>query len=391
MRKRIPLLKGKWTKQVLVEHYRVGLVTTRTLCDVMAAVHGCPPSSTERALRKLRAVGLVEVRTQLMEPGRASPRGRKADVLVLTEGGIKAAVKVAEKMPISKRKGPGRYWRTVATNKEEHDLLLAGYLAALCGSLRPSRDERFGWAPERVGGEAGAARLIRSFTQAELRPDGFITLRATDRGTHHALRRHILLEADAGSQHRGVVIGKLKRYLNLIYSMTWSTRDPDPSWGLPLVVFASFDPERSFAVLRWMREALSASHAVGMDNELLRHGIRLEDFFAATNVRWWSGYGAMGAAYACPAVRLVRRDPESVALRTGLRPIWGLTSMPAIMHRLDRDRIRGEAEVEALHHRRLLEGALYDDAVDLPELAARRAEAVRHNAIVHDLRRFRVA
>jgi hypothetical protein len=124
---------------------------------------------------------------------------------------------------------------------------------------------------------------------------------------------------------------------------------------------------------------------------LLRHGIRFEDFFAATNVRWWSRYGAMGAAYACPAPRLVRRDPESVALRTGLRPIWGLTSIPAIMQRLDRDQIRGEAELEAMHHRRLLAEALEDDAVGLPELAVRRAEVLRLNAIMHDLRRFRVA
>ena len=65
--------------------------------------------------------------------------------------------------------------------------------------------------------------------------------------------------------------------------------------------------------------------------------------------------------------------------------------MPAIMHRLDRDQIRGEAEVEALHHRSLLEGALYDDAVDLPELATRRAEALRLNAIVRDLRRSRAS
>lgn len=391
MRKRIPLPKGRWVEQVLVEHYRVGLATTRTLGDIMAALHGCPPSSTERVLRKLKAVGLVEVRTHLTEPGRSSPRGRKTDVLVLTEEGLKAAVKVAETMPISKRKGPGRYRRTVATNKEEHDLLLAGYLATLCGSLRLSRDERFGWTPGRVGGEAGAARFISGFTQAGLLPDGFVTLRATDHETHHPRRRHVFLEADTGTQHRGVVVGKLKRYLNLIYSMTRSMQDPDPSWGLPLVVFASFDPERSFAVVRWMREALSASHATGADNELLGHGIRLEDFFAATNVRWWSAYGALGAAYASPASRLVRRDPESVARRTGLRPTGGLTSMPAIMHRLDHDHIRGEAEVKAMHHRRLLAEALEDDAVGLPELAVRRAEVLRLNAIMHDLRRFRVA
>ncbi len=375
---------------MLVEHYRVGLATTRTLGDIMAALHGCPPSSTERALRKLRAAGLVEVRTQLAEPGKASPRGRKTDVLVLTEGGLKAAAKAAETMPISKLKGPGKYRRTVARRKEGHDLLLARYLAALCGSLRPSRDERFGWTPGRVGGEAGAVRLIGGFTQGGLRPDGFVTLRATDHETHHP-RRHILLEADTGTQRKGVVVGKLKRYLDLIYSVTWSGRAPDPSWGLPLVVFASFEQERSLAVVRWMREVLSASHATGADNELLRHGIRLEDFFAATNVRWWSRYGVLGAAYACPASRLVRRDPESVARRTGLRPIGGLTSMPAIMHRLERDRIRGEAEVKALHHRRLLADVLEDDAIDPSELAARRAEVLRLNAIVHDLRRFRVA
>lgn len=376
---------------MLVAHYGVGLVTTRNLCDIMAALHGCPPSSTERVLRTLKAAGFVEVRTQLTEPWRSSPRGRKTDVLVLTREGLKAAVKAAETSPISKRRGPGRYRRTVARRKEEHDLLLAEYLATLCGSLRPSKDERFGWVPERVGGEAGAARLISGFTQADLRPDGFVTLRATDRGTHRVRLRHILLEADTGTQRKGVVMGKLKRYLHLISSMTRSRGDPDPYWGLPLVVFASFDQERSLVVVRWMREALSAPHAIGADNELLRHGIRFEDFFAATNVLWWSRYGAMGAAYACPALRLVRRDPESVALRTGLRPIWGLTSMLAIMQRLDRDQIRGEAEVEALHHRRLLEGALYDDTVGLPELAIRRAEALRLNAIVHDLRRPRVA
>ncbi len=187
------------------------------------------------------------------------------------------------------------------------------------------------------------------------------------------------------------MIGKLKRYLRLISSMTQGRREPDPSWGLPLVVFVSFDPERSLSVVRWMRETVFAPNALGTDGELLRFGIRFEDFFAATNVRWWSRYGAQGAAYACPALRLVRRDPESVALRTGLRPIWGLTSMPAIMHRLDRDQIRGEAEVEALHHRRLLAGALYDDAVDLAELTTLRAETLRLNAIVHDLRRSKAA
>ncbi len=392
MRKRIPLPKGKWAEQVLVEHYRVGLATTRILGNIMAALHGCPPSSTERVLRKLKAVGLVEVRTQLAEPGRSSPRGRMTDVLVLTEEGLKAAAKAAETGPISKRKGPGRYRRTVARRKEEHDLLLAEYLATLCGSLRPSREERFGWTPERVGGEADAARFISGFTQqADLRPDGFVTLRATDRKTRYARYRHILLEADTGTQRKGVVIAKLKRYLNLIYSMTRSTQDPDLSWGLPLVVFASFDPERSFAVVRWMREALSSVSTTGIEGELLRHGIRLEDFFAATNVRWWSRYGALGAAYTCPAFRLVWRDPESVACRTGLRPIGGLTSMPAIMHRLERDRIRGEAEVEALRHRRLLEVALHDDTVDPSELVVRRAEALRLNAIVHDLRRPRAA
>ncbi len=392
MRKRIPLPKGKWVEQVLVEHYRVGLATTRTLGDVMAALYGCPPSSTERVLRKLRAAGLVEVRTQLAAPGKASPRGRKTDVLVLTKEGLKAAVKAAETMPILKRKGPGRYRRTVARRKEGHDLLLAKYLGALCGSLSPSRDEpRFGWTPGRVGGEADAVRLIRGFTQDGLRPDGFVTLHATDRKTHHPRYRHVLLEADTGTQHRGVVVGKLKRYLNLIHSVTWGGRAPDPSWGLPLVVFASFEPERSLAVVRWMREVLSASHATGADNELLRHGIRLEDFFATTNVWWWNRYGALGAAYASPAVRLVRRDPESVARRIGLRPTGGLTSMPAIMHRLDHDHIRGEAEVEARRHRRLLAEVLEDDAVGPSELTARRAEALRLNAILHDLRSPAVA
>ena len=157
------------------------------------------------------------------------------------------------------------------------------------------------------------------------------------------------------------------------------------------MVFASLGPERSLAVARWMREALSSVSTTGTEGELLRHGIRPEDFFAATNVRWWNRYGALGAAYACPAVRLVRRDPESVARRTGLRPIGGLTSIPAMMHRLERDRIRGEAEIEALYHRRLLAEALEDDAVELSELAARRAEALRLNAIVRDLRRPRVA
>lgn len=377
---------------MLAVHYGVGLVTTRNLCDIMAALHGCPPSSTERVLRTLKAAGFVEVRTQLTEPWRSSPRGRKTDILVLTKEGIKAAVKAAETTPTLKRRGPGRYRRMVARRKEEHDLLLAEYLGTLCGALGPSSEgPRFGWAPERVGGEAGATRFIGGFTSAGLSPDGFVTLRATDQETRHARRRHIFLEADTGTQRKGVVIGKLKRYLNLIYAMTWSSRDPDPSWGLPLVVFASLDPERSLAVVRWMRDALSASHAVGVDGVFLRHGIRLEDFFAATNVRWWSRYGTLGAAYACPALRLVRRDPESVAGRTGLRPIGGLASMPAMMHHLDRDRIRGEAEVEALHHRRLLEEALYDDAVDLPELAVRRGEVLRLNAIVHDLRRSRVA
>jgi len=229
-------------------------------------------------------------------------------------------------------------------------------------------------------------RALGSFATGGLRPDGFVTLRADDPKTGRVRRRHVLVEADMGTQRRGVVAGKLRRYLHLVSAMTQRRQDPDPPWGLPLIVFVSSDPERSLAVARWMRETVFAPNALGTDGELLRFGIRFEDFFVATSVRWCSRQGTLGAAYACPGLRLVWRDAPSVAGRTGPRVMGGLSSMPALMRRLDRDPSRGDAEVEARRHRRLLERDLLDDAVAPTELAARRGEALRLNTVLRGLR-----
>lgn len=356
--KRVSLPEGRWIETIVVAVYELSPVTLEQLRRKLSASPGGPSqSATYRALRLLQKTGHVEARPA-GESRQVPRRGRKAIAYVLTgEGTRAAAAKVEPKRKRLAKRDVGRYLLMIRRGKTGHDMLLADFVSALWEAAGQARTKArtTSWHPrlEESYGEAGATRRVVYFGMRDLRPDALLALdmelAEADAGgpeLSKVVRAQVFVEADMGTERPPVVLGKLRRYLRLIFRATSGGLTPDPVGGLPVVLFMCRTPRRALAVRRWMREAIAGSNAGEFRSNMLEYGIRFEDLFAVTCPEWWEARGVMGEAYLTPGSRLRRRDLAGVGEGLSVRALGGFASLPAMVHRLVADRKRGFVELE---------------------------------------------
>ncbi len=388
-RKRVPLPEGRWIETIVLAVFELSPVTLEQLrCRLSASGEGPSQSATYRALRLLRETGHVEARPA-GESWRGPRPGRRAIAYVLTREGAQAATAIAK---VRRRTGTkrdlGRYLLMTRRGKTEHDMVLADFVSALWDALGQARTTPWHLRLEEASGEAGATRRMVYLGQCNLRPDAMLTFDmelaganpgadAAGDGISKAVRAQVFVEADMGTERPPVVVYKIKRYVNSIFSATSDACTPDPIGGLPVVLFVCGTPRRALAVRRWMREVIARSHADEFRSQMLEYGIRFEDLFVVTCSQWWQARGVLGEAYLTSGSRLRRRDPAGAGEDLSVRGLDGLISLPAMVHRLGVDPKRGFVELELADLRARVETYLLSDKDINPSKLAQDRDGAR--------------
>lgn len=352
-RQRVPLPKAKWVKEVVAALYELAPVSRGQLSDRMLARHGCSSSSTYRALRLLLDAGHVSIR-ETDTSWKASRRGRRPNMYVLTQDGARAAAKLFESTKPLVKRGPGRYGLMARPGKEKHDLLVGEYVSCVeraiyDASYSPACGVRL--AVEKAWGEAGAALRTRYLNKETMRPDALldvcaVVLSAEADDVPSPWRAQVFVEVDMDTERKDYVLRRIRRYANLIRGTTMDGRNPDPNVGrLPVLLYVAETPKRALSIRRWMLQVIDASGAE-YRTTMLAHGIRIEDLFGVTCPQWWEARGVLGEAYLTAGSRLRLRDSGTGPQDLSVRGLGGFVSLPSVFYCLMVDKKRGFVETE---------------------------------------------